>query len=100
MQARSHSIWTLTSFIAISLADVAAADLGDPRGVAAGVRPRAALQRDFELAMADMDRDLAALLAPRMMDCASGDAAVGVEMCWVSLDSLQASEAPHRPTHD
>lgn len=70
-----------------------AAGPGDSRGMAAGARPRAALDAAFESAMLHMDRNLTALLGARTMDC---DAEGGLETCWVSLDPAISAELPPR----
>ena len=75
----------------------AAAGSGDSRGMAAGARPRAALDRAFESAMLHMDHNLTALLGARTMDC---DADGGMETCWVSLDLANPVESPHSPAQN
>jgi hypothetical protein len=99
MQFRARSIFMLATLVALSLPDAAAADRGNPPGVPSGARPHLVLQRDFESAMSNMDRHLAALLASRTMDCAGEDAAGGMETCWVSLESVQAAETSRGPAH-
>lgn len=99
MQILARSIFMLATLVTLSLPDAASADKGNPGGVPSGARPRLALQRDFESAMSNMDRNLAALLASRTMDCGGEEAAGGLETCWVSLESMQAAETSRGPAH-
>ncbi len=97
MQSRSRFPFTLASLATLFLAQPAVADPGDLHRSALGSPSRLVLERDLERAMAQMDRNLSALLGSRTMDCAGEDGFGGVETCWVSLESLQAADAPHGP---
>jgi len=86
-----------TLLVAVFLADdSASADPGRSRSFEAGSRARAALDREFETAMLHMDRNLAALLGSKTMDCDGDD---GMETCWVSLDPATSAETQSGPAH-
>lgn len=99
MHSRPRCMFTLLSLATLFLSQAAAADPGDLHRPALGSPSRLVLERDLERAMAQMDLNLAALLGSRTMDCAGEDVFGGIETCWVSVESLQAAEAPHGPTH-
>lgn len=100
MNIRSRLVVTLMLALLVGpfLSEGAAASgSGESRGMAAGARPRAALDRAFESAMLHMDHNLTALLGARTMEC---DADGGMETCWVSLDLANPVETPHSPAQN
>ncbi len=58
------------------------------------------LDLNFEKVIARIDRDIAAMLQPTVMDCSTGAGASGVELCVVRLEPAIAAVVPAAPAHN
>lgn len=95
---KTHWRSVLLAIVLVTATGPAAADSAGGRGSVeslgrAGTSAPSVLDRRLALAMARMDQDLLALLAPATLDCAGSFVDSGMETCVVRLDGARNAAA-------
>lgn len=102
MRSRSHLLSLL--LLTLSISNGASADPSERPAESESSATEAVelvrLDLNFEKVIARVDRDIAAMLQPTVMDCSSGAGAGGVELCVVRLEPAIAAVVPAAPAHN